>query len=213
MTYYSLHVASSVGQNIRLEWNDHPNSNIDQYQIWRMVKPQGGSQGPPTLEATLNGNATSWTDVDYIMTNGYTDALLWYDVRPHYSTENTYADPDYISVFGEEFAKLAQALDAAFGPEGYAIIAYPNPFNPTVNLHYRIKEDAAVTLAIYDAKGRQVATLVQEEKPAGSYHARWSSRDGHGHTIASGLYFYRLTVVPMSGSKAFHRSGKLLLTK
>lgn len=46
---------------------------------------------------------------------------------------------------------------------------YPNPFNPTTNIGFRIAEFGFVSLKVYDVLGRKVATLVNEEKPAGEY--------------------------------------------
>ncbi len=65
---------------------------------------------------------------------------------------------------------------------------YPNPFNPTTNLEYRISNSGFVTLKIYDTLGREISTLVNEEKPAGAYNAIWNA-DGY----ASGLYFCKLS--------------------
>lgn len=73
---------------------------------------------------------------------------------------------------------------------------YPNPFNPTTRIRYTIAppnlpEGEAlrkVTLKIYDVLGNEVATLVNEEKPAGYYEVEFNAS-----SIASGVYIYRLT--------------------
>jgi len=220
MTYYNLRVTSSVGQNIRLEWDEHPNSNVDQYQIWRKVKPLGGSDGTPTLEATLNRGTRVWTDNLYVMTNGYTDYLLWYDVRAHYSLENTYANSDYISVFGDISAKLADRdddkaklwVDSSL-PAGYLISAFPNPFNPSTTIYYELAHDALVKLAIYDVYGRLIVALDESQKFVGSYSVRWSGEDAAKNKVASGIYFYKFTATPLNAKEQFQKSGKLLLTK
>jgi len=64
---------------------------------------------------------------------------------------------------------------------------YPNPFNPATNFGFRIADFGFVTLKIYDLLGREVATLVDEEKPAGSYNVEF---DASG--LSSGVYIYRL---------------------
>lgn len=64
---------------------------------------------------------------------------------------------------------------------------YPNPFNPVTTIEYSIGARGPVTLEVYDLLGRKVATLVDEEKSAGTYRAAFDAR-----TIASGTYFYRL---------------------
>ena len=64
---------------------------------------------------------------------------------------------------------------------------YPNPFNPTTNIGFRISEGGFVTLKIYDVLGNEVATLVNENKPAGSYEVEFN-----GSNLPSGVYFYQL---------------------
>jgi spore germination protein YaaH len=66
---------------------------------------------------------------------------------------------------------------------------YPNPFNPTTNLEFRISNVGFVSLKIFDMLGREVASLVNEQREAGSHIVRW---DAPG--VPSGVYFYRLTI-------------------
>jgi hypothetical protein len=74
---------------------------------------------------------------------------------------------------------------------------YPNPFNPTTNIEFRIAKVSAtggsasggelVTLKIFDVLGREVATLVNEERRAGIYRVTWDAS-----RLPSGVYFYRI---------------------
>jgi hypothetical protein len=64
---------------------------------------------------------------------------------------------------------------------------YPNPFNPKTSFEFKVPSSMSVTLKIYDLLGREVATLVNEEVPAGNYRVQWDARD-----VPSGTYFYRL---------------------
>jgi len=70
---------------------------------------------------------------------------------------------------------------------------YPNPFNPTTNIGFDVKDLGFVTLKIFDLLGREVTTLINEEKPAGSYQVQWNAEG-----FVSGIYFYRLQVNPVS---------------
>ncbi len=77
-------------------------------------------------------------------------------------------------------------------PEGFALMQnYPNPFNPVTTIRFRVQGSGQVTLKVYDVLGREVRTLVNENLHAGSYEVTF---DATG--LASGVYFYRLTVVP-----------------
>ncbi len=64
---------------------------------------------------------------------------------------------------------------------------YPNPFNPTTSMQYSIGSGQFVTLKVYDVLGREVVTLVNEEKPAGEYEVEFKASK-----LPSGIYFYRL---------------------
>jgi len=89
---------------------------------------------------------------------------------------------------------------------------YPNPFNPITKIKYQIQELSFVTLKVYDILGSEVATLVSEEKPFGSYEIEFSAiggsaSGGDAYNLPSGIYFYRL----QSGS--FVETKKMILLK
>ena len=91
---------------------------------------------------------------------------------------------------------------------------YPNPFNPETTINYKIQAASNVSLKVYDVLGREVATLVNEFKQAGSYNSQFlasrdASRSGSilNSQLPSGIYFYRL----QAGS--FVQTKKMLLIK
>jgi hypothetical protein len=79
---------------------------------------------------------------------------------------------------------------------------FPNPFNPTTEIGYRIPVTGFVTLEVYDLLGREVATLVNAQMEAGIYTVMF---DGAG--LASGTYLYRLEV------NGFVLTRRLMLVK
>ena len=64
---------------------------------------------------------------------------------------------------------------------------YPNPFNPITKIKFVIAKSSLVTLKVYDVLGKETATLVNEEKPAGTYEVKFD-----GSFLPSGVYFYKL---------------------
>jgi len=64
---------------------------------------------------------------------------------------------------------------------------FPNPFNPATVISYQLAVNSFATMKVYDLLGREVATLVNEDKPAGSYTVQWDAAH-----FASGVYFYRV---------------------
>jgi hypothetical protein len=83
---------------------------------------------------------------------------------------------------------------------------YPNPFNPATTIQYSLSEKQFVTLKVFDILGNEIASLVNEEKPAGKYSIDFSSRD-----IASGVYIY--TLITQSGYKSNTISKKMTVLK
>ncbi len=79
---------------------------------------------------------------------------------------------------------------------------YPNPFNPTTVINYSVPRSNMVTIRVYDILGNETATLVNEEKPAGSYSINFNAS-----RLSSGVYFYRM----QAGS--FVETKKLILMK
>jgi hypothetical protein len=73
---------------------------------------------------------------------------------------------------------------------------YPNPFNPSTTISYQLPKAGNVKLVVYDILGREVKVLVNEYKKAGTYNITFD-----GSSLASGLYFYRLTAGDFSGTK------------
>ncbi len=81
---------------------------------------------------------------------------------------------------------------------------YPNPFNPTTVIAYQLPVASEVSLKVFDALGREVATLVRARQDAGRYSVPFSAATSR---LASGIYFYRLQAGTFSETK------KMLLVK
>jgi hypothetical protein len=79
---------------------------------------------------------------------------------------------------------------------------YPDPFNPSTTISFTIPARSAVTMKIYDILGKEVATIVSQELPAGTYSRQWNAAK-----MSSGIYFYRL----QAGS--FTQTKRLVLLK
>ena len=95
-------------------------------------------------------------------------------------------------------------------PRTFSITNYPNPFNPTTTVRYSIplpadghvSDQSLVTIKIFDALGREVATLVDEEKSAGTYSCVWDAKQ-----LPTGIYFYTLR------AGAFGETKRMVLLK
>jgi hypothetical protein len=79
---------------------------------------------------------------------------------------------------------------------------YPNPFNPTTTIQFQVPNSSSINITVYNILGNEVATLLNEKKPAGSYKVDFSAAG-----LSSGIYFYKL----QAGS--FVEMKKMILMK
>ncbi len=102
--------------------------------------------------------------------------------------------------------RVTATLDLHPSPADYALgSAYPNPFNPVTVIRFQVAATAAVRINVYNVSGQKVRTLVDGEFIPGTYRTTWDGRDYKGRSLASGVYFYRMT----SGDFAETRSVPL----
>jgi hypothetical protein len=102
-----------------------------------------------------------------------------------------------------------QAVDIAIArstPLAYGLANYPNPFSALTTIRYQLPVDSKVSLKVYNSLGQAIATLVEEDKKAGSYNVRFNASK-----FAQGLYTCKL--VATSGSKHTVQSIKLVVAK
>jgi hypothetical protein len=199
---------SNVGDPIQISWNAHPldNNGISAYAVYRKVT----TQGTPTLIATVSATGASsysYTDEEYAISDADNKILLFYDVRAYYSPNSTYTDVAFEAVYGvinintianqPNNNKIRNEI-----PTDYSISNYPNPFNPTTTISYQLPQDGFVTLKVYDILGKEVATLVNENKNAGYYNVTFDASK-----LTSGIYIYRIR------ANNYVQSKKMMLVK
>ena len=102
-----------------------------------------------------------------------------------------------------EFVTISDAKSENNLPSSYSLYQnYPNPFNPSTKIKYSIPLEGNVKLIVYDILGKEVKSLVNEYKKAGSYEIQFNSL-----ALPSGIYFYKI----LSGR--FFATRKMVLVK
>ena len=101
-----------------------------------------------------------------------------------------------------EYYELTETIEIGSPQTFYLSQNFPNPFNPATIISWQVPVDGYTTLKVYDDLGREVATLVNEEKPAGNYEIEFNASE-----LASGVYYYRI----ISGD--FVDTKKMILMK
>jgi hypothetical protein len=157
-----------------------------------------------TVESVSRG-VVEWTKVGFVAGNGTSSSTHTYSYTDANVSSGTYAyrlkqiDNDGSYKYSSE-AEVTINL-----PTSYAVGQnYPNPFNPTTTIKYDIPVGTYgnTSIKVYDIIGREIATLVNETKEAGSYQVIFNASK-----LASGVYFYKL----QSGS--YTSVKKLVLMK
>jgi hypothetical protein len=122
--------------------------------------------------------------------------------------------PDYATHLWKVLQWMQNVIAAPTGIDPLAFSnklenAYPNPFNPTTTIKYSIASAGRVSLKIYNAAGQLVRTLVDgEQSPQpGGLSATWDGLSDQGQSVASGVYFYKLT------TRGFSDTKKMVLIK
>ncbi|MGE5806855.1 MAG: T9SS type A sorting domain-containing protein, partial [Ignavibacteria bacterium] len=78
---------------------------------------------------------------------------------------------------------------------------YPNPFNPSTEIIFQIVNPSHVTLKVFDILGREVKTLINEEKGNGRHSIRWNGNNNLNEAVSSGIYFYKLDAGSFTNTK------------
>ncbi len=166
------------------------------------------------FEIQKSSNGENWSSIGFVTGKGtsaeysryyYTDINPTYGenyyrlIQTDYEGENVVYGPITINFTPVYTYKLEQN--------------YPNPFNPVTNIKYSIPIDGFVSLKVFDALGNEITEIVNEFKNAGSYEAIFNSTNSNKN-IASGIYFYRLTVNELNTNKiTFSATKQMVLIK
>jgi hypothetical protein len=95
---------------------------------------------------------------------------------------------------------------------------YPNPFNPITVVRYAVRQSSLIEVTVIDLLGREVAGIVFEGLPPGTYHSTWNGRDMNGLPASSGVYLLRMSARSMAGGsvdgpRLFSSVKKMVLMK
>lgn len=182
--------AKPKGSNVELNWTTATEINNKGFEIERksenVWKPIGFVSGKGTT--TLPSKYSFKDDVNDISGSGN----IAYRLKQ--------IDYDGTYKYSNEIEVQVNTL-----PAGYSLMQnYPNPFNPATVIKYSVKENTHVLLRVFDMLGREVAILLDEEKPAGTYTINF---DAAAAGLSSGTYFYTIK------AGDFFKTKKMLLLK
>jgi hypothetical protein len=105
---------------------------------------------------------------------------------------------------------MVQAVGSDEQPAAFVLHQnYPNPFNAGTVIGYSLAGQSHVALRVFNSLGEEVRTLIDQQQQAGEQVALWDGKNLRGETVPSGIYFYRLQVMPSSAAGAPSRLSEI----
>jgi len=202
---------------VKLTWNRNTEADFSHYRVYR--------------------DTSTIVIYDSSKIVGETPDTVFYDNLPPVTRETgfyyvitAFDSQGNQSYPSEEIVVLVTGMTEhpPIGYDGYRLLSnYPNPFNPSTVIPYRLKEAGYVKLYVYDVKGELVRVLVNEWQEKGYYEALFNPTNAEsqransfevpmGKTysdIATGVYFYMIQVYNGNRIPVFSDSGKMILIK
>ncbi|HRN26561.1 MAG TPA: T9SS type A sorting domain-containing protein [Ignavibacteriaceae bacterium] len=184
--------------NPRLVWGAHPTLGSGaNYRVYRKF----GVNGSWVLIATTSAKEYKDLQMQFSVIGDEADNLF-YKVIAFSELPGTY-ESNIVACTGNKAPKKIKANQNLNSPVEYSLEQnYPNPFNPTTQINYSIKEAGLVQLKVYDILGKEIATLVNENKETGNYIIDFNAAE-----LPSGVYIYQLT------TPGFTLARKMILAK
>ncbi|MBP9120914.1 MAG: agmatine deiminase family protein, partial [Ignavibacterium sp.] len=185
--------ASSIENTVTLNWDTATETNNSGFEVQRLKDSK--------IEKIKN-----WKSIGFINGHGTTTESKSYSFTDKDLTEGKYRyrlkQIDFDGSF--EYSEIVEANIAL--TEFKLEQNYPNPFNPSTKISWQSPVGSWQTLKVFDVLGKEVATLVNEYKDAGSYEVEFSPASSIKN-LTSGIYFYQLK------AGEFHETKKMLLIK
>ena len=199
----SGNVKKTTDGGVTWEYQKRPNLNV----VFNLIRKFSFINKDTifAIGGTYNYSSSKWAGIIYKTTNGginwgyqIPDTSFGIDIFPHINFIDKFKgwafwskDKDIYTTTGGSDTTFYTAINnnsVTEIPKGFELFQnYPNPFNQTTNIKYQITNKSYITLKVYDISGKEVATILNEEKQPGKYSILFDSP-----ILASGIYFYQL---------------------
>jgi hypothetical protein len=178
---------------VLLQWQTSTETNNQGFEIQRKII-QEGSEGEWVIIGFKEGVGTTTEPQQY---SYYDDVGVIQATSFSYRLKQIDLDGSY------EFSEEVLIENSTNLPKEFNLSQnYPNPFNPVTTIQFNLPQKSSVELKIFDVLGNEVATIVNEEKPAGTHSIEFNASE-----LTSGVYLYTIK----AGS--FVETKKMILMK
>jgi hypothetical protein len=170
-----------------------------------------------TLLLNHDGTFTDHTELLIDMDANWRVFALGHSPRTQFVDLDNDGDVDIYSemvCFGNQGLDSTGVVTSAVSSETFSTVreltlyqAFPNPFGPQTTLRFSLPSRGHVAITVHDARGRHIATLIDEPRSAGRHSVTWDTRDFRGTAVPSGVYLVHLTL------GAERRARKLVIVR
>ena len=177
----STFTAAVTDKGVKLDWITSTEINNNQFKIERMLDNKSWLN-IGTLLGAGNSNSVkvySFIDNSHQLNGKYSYRLKMID------NDGAYKYSDTVSLVVNSVPRNCSLAQN-----------YPNPFNPNTKIRYDVSSTQFVTIKVYSVLGKEMQTLVNEEKPLGSYEISWNAAN-----LPSGVYYYRIQAGDFSATR------------
>lgn len=194
LTFFS---AKSVKGGVALTWQTATEVNNYGFEIQRSGNRDQETGNSWDVIGFVPGNGNSNSEKSY----SFTDRNVANATKYFYRLKQIDTDGKY------DYSKEVEVITAM--SESFELVQnYPNPFNPSTVISYHLTQNGNVKLTVFDILGKEIATLVNGKKDAGSHTVNFNASG-----LQSGIYFYKITVTSENGSLLYSSTNKMSLIK
>ena len=168
-----------------ITWSTQSEINNYGFFIYRSLTKDGIYR--KIHSAIIKGASNTTVIYNYTYTDEHlnTNETYYYKLEQlDYNGKSTFYGPIDVSILGSEMIPQQYVLEQN----------YPNPFNPLTTIKFSLKKSGSTMLVLFNTQGELVKTLVRGDLSAGYHAVTWDGRSDQGHSLPSGLYFYKLAV-------------------
>ncbi|MCL5030727.1 MAG: T9SS type A sorting domain-containing protein [Bacteroidetes bacterium] len=185
--------ANVFNSSVQLKWQTATEVNNYGFEIQRLNPPHnplpGGEEKYPSHNPLPGGEEKGWVKIGFVNGNGNSNSSKDYSFVDKNISSGKYSYR-LKQIDNNGAYKYSNVVEVSFmKPTEFALNQnYPNPFNPSTVISFSIPEDSHVMLKLYDMLGREVQTLINENRKAGTHNINF-----YADNLSNGVYLYKLT--------------------
>ena len=180
-----VNIYSNTSEDISFEIQDFDNDNDKDV----IIAYYDYGTGNHRILLENDGNA-NFSTID--LQNNIANIYRIVDIDSDGDSDFLYLDAARGEIYWKENYTQVPNSDTSAPKFSANITNNPNPFNPSTNISFNIKEDTNVEITIYNLKGQKVKTLVDKKFEQGQHKIEWNGTDSASKSVGSGVYFYKV---------------------